>query len=336
MASPVADARRARRSAVGARSGASPARADSAADADAARRRRDGRAEDARFGPRALRSRRQRQLAAGQRAEGDPADRAARLARGDAGTAERGRRTDSARSGAGPRGKLSLHAERRAAERPCHPGLRRRAHPSRRPRTERLDLRRARRGGDAHRHPLGDRGRDRRAQGAAARRRQRGRDADAARDWTAVASGEGRGGRPRQAGSQGEDPRLRPSRLQDRTIRAPRTCGRCPATSASAAGKRAGSRCPSGSKRWSRRKSSSTRTSISIRRRPTTRSESTSSVHADFRRQPDFRVDRPRAGTVREQPPDPPARGVHRPRVSAALRGGRAAVQHLAPHRHRT
>ena len=51
------------------------------------------------------------------------------------------------------------------------------------------------------------------------------------------------------------------------------------------------------------------------------------SVHADFRRQQDFRVDRPRAGTVREQPPDPPARGVRRPRISAALRGGGEQVK---------
>ena len=36
------------------------------------------------------------------------------------------------------------------------------------------------------------------------------------------------------------------------------------------------------------------------------------SVHADLRRQPDVRVDRPRARAVREQPPDPAARRIHR------------------------
>ena len=96
---------------------------------------------------------------------------------------------------------------RRAAERPGHARLRRRAHPARGSRAERVDVRRARGRGDAHRHPLGHRRGHRHAEGAAARRRQRRRDAPAARDRRGRAAREGRGGRAREARAQGEDSR---------------------------------------------------------------------------------------------------------------------------------
>ena len=53
---------------------------------------------------------------------------------------------------------------------------------ARRSRAERVDVRGARRGGDAHRHAFGGRRGDRHAEGTAARRRERGSDEDAARD----------------------------------------------------------------------------------------------------------------------------------------------------------
>ena len=51
-------------------------------------------------------------------------------------------------------------------------------------------------------------------------------------------------------------------------------------------------------------------------------------LHADLRRQPDVRLDRARPGAVRQQPPDPPARGVHGPAGPAAVGAARAAVGH--------
>ena len=60
-----------------------------AADADAAAGQHDGRAADADLGARPLRSRRRRQLAAGQLSQGGPADRADQLAGRDDGPAER-------------------------------------------------------------------------------------------------------------------------------------------------------------------------------------------------------------------------------------------------------
>ena len=71
------------------------------------------------------------------------------------GRMQRRRRTDRAGSGARSRRELPLHADRRAAERAGHAGLRRRADPARRSRAERLDVRGARHRRDAHRHPLG-------------------------------------------------------------------------------------------------------------------------------------------------------------------------------------
>ena len=110
-------------------------------------------------------------------------------------------------------------------------------------------------------------GGDRRAQGPAARRRQRGRHAHAARDRPGRAAREGRGGRSREARAQGEDSRLRPPRVQDREDpRAThlRQMSRDLGQRSGAAGLVRDVR--SASRRWSRRKRSSTRTSISIRR----------------------------------------------------------------------
>ena len=121
------------------------------------RRQRHGPAADADLGARPLRSRRQRQFAAGQLSQGGPADRADQLAGRDDGTDGEGAGADRSRSGARPRGELPLHADRRAPERPGDARLRRRADAARRPRAERLDVRGARRRGDAHRHPLDDR-----------------------------------------------------------------------------------------------------------------------------------------------------------------------------------
>ena len=123
----------------------------------AARRRRHGRAAHADVDARPLRSRCGRAVAAGQLPQGGAADRAARDARRDAGAGQRRRRADPARSGARPRREFSLHADRRAAERPGDARVRRRADAARRSRAERVDVCRPRRGRDADRHPLGHR-----------------------------------------------------------------------------------------------------------------------------------------------------------------------------------
>ena len=94
--------------------------------------------------------------------------------------------------------------------------VRRRAGPARRSRAQRVDVCRPRRRGDADRHPLRDRRRDRRAEGPAPRRRQRRRDAAAARDRPGRVARARRRGDPRQARAQGEDSGLRPPRLPHR------------------------------------------------------------------------------------------------------------------------
>jgi citrate synthase len=83
----------------------------------------------------------------------------------------------------------------------------------------------------------------------------------------------GEGGRvhPRQAGEEGQDSRIRSPRLPPPRIRAPRICGRCRATSASAPGSRCGSTCRSGSRPSSRPRRTSMRTSTSTPPLPTTR-----------------------------------------------------------------
>src|SRR5262249_12167948 len=50
------------------------------------------------------------------------------------------------------------------------------------------------------------------------------------------------------------------------------------------------------------------------------------SVYADFRRQPNLRVDGARPRAVREQSPDSPAHGLHRTEVSAAISAARSEV----------
>ena len=150
---------------IAARGRTSAARADPPPDADASRRA-GGRGETmpawtrcrtltsalGHYDPDASRP-----LAAGQLPQGRAADRAVRVAGGHAGPSQRGQRTDSTGPGARARREFPVHAHRRAAERARDPGVRRRADPARRPRAERLDVRRARRRGDAHRHSLGDR-----------------------------------------------------------------------------------------------------------------------------------------------------------------------------------
>ena len=68
-----------------------------------------------------------------------------------------GRRADRSGSGAGPRGELPVHAHRTAAVGAGGARVRRLARAARRSRAERLDICRARGGGDADRHSLGDR-----------------------------------------------------------------------------------------------------------------------------------------------------------------------------------
>ena len=89
-------------------------------------------------------------------------------------------------------------------------------------------------GRDAHRHLLGDRRRDRRAQGPAARRRQRGRHAAADRDRSGSAARAGRRSDPRASWRRRS--RFPASAIASTgpRIPAPRTCARCPRTSASA------------------------------------------------------------------------------------------------------
>jgi hypothetical protein len=103
---------------------------------------------------------------------------------------------------------------------------------ARRSRAQRLDVRRARRGGNAHRHPLGDRRRHRHAEGTAARRRQRRSDEDADRDRAGRAARSHRRVHQGQAGAQRE--RFPASAIASTTpkIRARRTCARCRRSSA--------------------------------------------------------------------------------------------------------
>ena len=233
--------------------GAPAAGADPPADEAAAGVRRHGRAADADVGARALRSatptttRRRRNYRKAVRLTAQIGEHRRHLR-----PAAGGRRPDPAGSGARPRGELPLHADRRAAERAGDARVRRRAGPARRPRAERLDVRRARRRGDADRHLLGDRRRDRRAEGPAARRRERGGHAAAARDRPGRDAGADRRGDPRQAGAQGEDSGLRPPRLSHRG-----SARDAPAPHVEGAGRArrqhaAGSRCRSASRRSSR------------------------------------------------------------------------------------
>ena len=95
--------------------------------------------------------------AAGELSQGGAADRAARIARRDVGPDGGRRRADRSGSGARPRRELPLHADGPAAVGARDARVRRLARAARRSRAERLDVRRARGGRDADRHPLDDR-----------------------------------------------------------------------------------------------------------------------------------------------------------------------------------
>ena len=215
----------------------------------------------------------------------------------------------------GPRGELPLHADRRAAERPRDARVRRRADAARRSRAERVDVRRARRRRDAHRHPLGDR----------RRRSARSRDrCTAARTPTSCGccsrSGqdaparEGGRGRPREAGAQGEDSRLRPPRLPHR--------GSARDAPAPDVARSRPARRPAEWFEMSQRIEALVKAEKKLNPNVDFYSASTyhalgiadRSVHADLRGQPHLGLDGARARAVREQPADPPARRLHRPR----------------------
>ncbi len=166
------------------------------------------------LGAQLLRRRREGQLPRRQRAQELPPDRADGHDRGHLRPAAQGTGDCAARPLAEPRRQLSLDAERRQALRNRRQDHGHGAGTARRPRVERLHLRRPRHRRHPLRRPFGRHRRHRRAQGSAARRRQRRRDADALRHR----QGRRRPGRIRQghAGRPAENLRLRPSRLQDR------------------------------------------------------------------------------------------------------------------------
>ena len=129
------------------------------------------------------------------------------------GRLQAGRRTDSAGSRARPRGELPVHADRHASERAGDASVRRGARAARRSRAERLDVRRTRRRGHAHRPLLGHRRGDRDAEGAAPWRRERGRHAPAHRHRAGRDARAHRRGDQRAAREKGQDSWLRPSRV---------------------------------------------------------------------------------------------------------------------------
>ena len=136
-------------------------------------------------------------------------------------------------------GELPAHADWRSPEQDRGTGARHRADPACRPRAECLDLRRARGRRNSERHALGRYGRDRRAEGAAAWRRQRGRIPDSRGDRSQPAP-------IRSTTSKACWRRRRRSRASGIAcitpkIRAPRTCARCRETSAIPAARPSGS-----------------------------------------------------------------------------------------------
>ena len=198
---------------------------------------------------------------------------------------------------------------------------------ARRPRAERLDLCRARGRGHAHRHALRHRRRHRHVEGSAARRRQRRSDEDAARDRP------GRAGRTHRCAtsraSWRERRRSPASAIASTTRKIParRTCDRM--------SKELGQKA--GNTKWfemseriealvkAEKKlypnvdfySASTYYTMGIRDR---------SLHADFRREPHQRLDRPRPGAVRKQPANPPARRLHRTYIPADVDSSGASL----------
>ena len=169
------------------------------------------------------------------------------------------------------RGELPVDAPRRGAG----PRGRRRAghdvHPLRRPHDERLDVHGPGDRLDAVRHVLGDDGRDRRAEGAAARRRERGVAEDGGGGRQAR---ERRGVRPRAPRRAREDHGVRPRRVQDEGPARHDPEGDAARTSANGSGSRSGTRS---SPRWRRPRTSRRaciRTSTSSRPASTTSSGS--------------------------------------------------------------
>ena len=118
-----------------------------------------------------------------------------------------------------------------------------RADAARGSRAQCLDLRRARRRRDAHRHPLRHRRRHRHAEGTAARRRQRRSDEDADRDRPGRAGGTHRRVRARASSRARRRSPASATASTTPRIRAPRTCGRCRRSSGSRPATAAGSRC---------------------------------------------------------------------------------------------
>ena len=125
-----------------------------------------------------------------------------------------------------------------------------------------------------------------------------------------------------EAGAQGEDSGLRPSRV-------PHRGSARDAPAADVARSRPARRTADlvrdvAADRGARqeREEAESRTSTSIRRRPTTRSASTSICSRRSSRSAASRAGRRTSSSSAEQPPDPPARRIHRSRVSAAVRAG--------------
>ena len=136
-----------------------------------------------------------------------------------------------------------------------------------------------------------------------------------------------RRGDPRQAGAEGEDSRLRPSRLPHRGSARDAPAPDVEGARRSAPATRAGSRCRSASRSWSPARRSCIRTSTSTRRRRTTRSGIPIDLFTPiFAVSRDLGLDRALPRAVREQPPDPPAHRLHRPAVSADVAAARSAV----------
>ena len=132
-----------------------------------------------------VRSGRRRQLQGRHRPQGAPADGPDADAGGRVGAHPPRQGAGGAEPEAQPRGELPLHDERQEAEPAGRQDVRRRADPPRRSRVQRVDVRGPRDGGDHVRPALVDRLGDRRAQGAAPRRRQRAGDADGPEDQVA-------------------------------------------------------------------------------------------------------------------------------------------------------
>ena len=216
----------------------------------------------------------------------------------------------------------------RAARRARHARVRRRAGAARRSRAERVDVRRARRGRDAHRHPLGDR---RPASATLKGPLHGGANADVMRMLLEIGADarRPRRSRARCAGKLArkekipgfghrvyhtEDPRATHLRQMSRD-----------------SGKRTGqpqwfemSRAHRGAGQGREEAEPERRlllgVDLSLARHPDR------SLHADFRRQPHRGLDGARARAAREQPPDPPARRVHRSDRPAAVGAARGSV----------